>query len=125
MTPEFSSTIFFCPEKNGCAVGSTSRSTGSLPRLATIAPASSAVTDWYIVDCSPWTSTSGPAAHSPMQPTPLTLHLCSRPCALTSDSSADFTWSLRDERQLAATHTRTVCSSGARSEERRVGKEGR
>jgi len=31
-----------------------------------------------------------------MQPTPLTLHLCSRPCALTSDSSAVFTWSLRE-----------------------------
>ena len=65
MIPEFSSTIFFCPEKNGCVVGSTSRSTGSLPRLSTIAPASSGTTAWYIVGCSPLNLDQRPGSAQP------------------------------------------------------------
>src|SRR5208337_1811304 len=88
-------------------------STGCAPRLLTMAGASSGVTLWYIVRFALRVSTSGPAAHKPIQPTPFTLHLCSSPRDFTSTSRAFFTWSLREERQLAATHTCTACSKGA------------
>src|SRR5271166_4681446 len=88
-------------------------STGCAPRLLTMAGASSGVTLWYIVRFALRVSTSGPAAHKPIQPTPFTLHLCSSPRDFTSASRAFLTWSLREERQLAATHTCTACSKGA------------
>src|SRR5579885_3177241 len=106
--PEFSSTIFCCRSKKGTSVGQDVAAGAPLSRPATISAASSAFTPANSVP-SGSTATSGPALHSPMQPTPFTSTSLCMPDSSTSFRSASFTRSLCEERHPAAMHTCTRC----------------
>src|ERR1022692_2446521 len=108
MRPEFSSTIFFWRSKKGTLVGHSRRPSAPVSRLRMISGAASGVTLAYILP-SVSTETSGPALHSPMQPTPFTSTSPCMPDSATSFFRASRTWSLAEERQPAAMQTCTWC----------------